>query len=232
MNNVQSVVPVVVGASVAETPASDMGEASPHGRSSVPAAQMSVAVATGREGLRDDLIRPLLLSGVCAVGWAAAILAGHYCDFGPMLHRIGLAVHILALVFSFGTILVIDWIGFLWLLGKRAIHEPGRLEAAAKPLIWGGLALLLASGALIHPDLSSTPTRVKLACVLVLMLNGLWIAPVMRRVLALPPDTRFGAVGRWLRMRLMIALAISQTCWWSAALIGMLNSTLRRWSGS
>jgi hypothetical protein len=176
--------------------------------------------------------RLVLLGMLCAAGWLASVLVGHYVDCGPELHRIGLAVHILALVLSFGTILVVDWLGLLWLLGKVEMHASGKLEAAAKPLIWGGLALLLISGALIDPDLTSLVTVVKLTSVLILMLNGLSIAPAMHRLLALPPRTRFTDLTRGLRLRLMIALSVSQTCWWTAVLIGLLNSTLRRWAGA
>ncbi|GAA1497831.1 hypothetical protein [Paeniglutamicibacter kerguelensis] len=176
--------------------------------------------------------RRAALAGLCMAGWSASVLVGHNMDTAQEVHRIGLAVHILALVISFGTILVIDWIGLLWLMGKREIHEPGRLESAAKPLIWGGLAMLLASGAFINPDLGSIPTRVKLVCVLVLMLNGLAIAPLMHWLLAMPSTTRFGEVARGLRARLMVALTVSQACWWTAVLIGLLNSTLRRWTGN
>ncbi|WP_231754866.1 hypothetical protein [Pseudarthrobacter sp. GA104] len=176
--------------------------------------------------------RLVLLGVLCTAGWLASVLVGHYVDCGPELHRIGLAVHILALVLSFGTILVVDWLGLLWLLGKMEMHESGKLEAAAKPLIWGGLALLLVSGALISPDLTSTVTVVKLVAVLVLMLNGLSIAPAMHRLLALPPSTRFSELTKRLRLRLLIALTVSQTCWWTAVLIGLINSTLRRWAGA
>lgn len=175
-------------------------------------------------------VRLVVLGGLCTAGWLASVLIGAGVDCGPELHRLGLAVHIIALVLSFGTILVVDWLGLLWLLGKVQMHESGKLEAAAKPLIWGGLALLLASGALIDPDLTSPVTAVKLGCVLVLMLNGLSIAPAMHRLLAMPPHTRFGELARRLRLRLMVALTISQACWWTAVLIGLVNSTLRRWS--
>ena len=178
---------------------------------------------------RQRLVR---LGMLCTAGWLASVLVGHYVECGPELHRIGLAVHILALVLSFGTILVVDWLGLLWLLGKVEMHASGKLEDAAKPLIWGGLALLLISGALIDPDLTSLVTVVKLASVLILMLNGLSIAPAMHRLLALPPRTRFTELTRRLRLRLMIALTVSQTCWWTAGLIGLLNSTLRRWTGA
>lgn len=176
--------------------------------------------------------RLVLLGVLCTAGWLASVLVGHYVDCGPELHRIGLAVHILALVLSFGTILVVDWLGLLWLLGKMEMHESGKLEAAAKPLIWGGLALLLVSGALISPDLTNMVTVVKLIAVLVLMLNGLSIAPAMHQLLALPPSTRFSELTRGLRLRLLIALTVSQTCWWTAVLIGLINSTLRRWTSA
>lgn len=185
------------------------------------------SAATGGKRTR----RLVLLGVLCTAGWLASVLIGHHVDSGPELHRIGLAVHILALVLSFGTILVVDWLGLLWLLGRVHMHESGKLEAAAKPLIWGGLALLLASGALIDPDLASPVTAVKLVAVLILILNGLSIAPAMHELMALPPETRFGELGRKLRLRLMIALSVSQACWWTAVLIGLINSTLRRWSG-
>ena len=182
-------------------------------------------------GRKSQRTRLVMLGALCTAGWTASLLVGHFVDCGPELHRIGLAVHILALVLSFGTILVVDWLGLLWLLGKVKMHESGKLEAAAKPLIWGGLALLLVSGALIDPDLTTPVTLIKLACVLVLMLNGLSIAPAMHQLLALPTGTRFGELGRRLRLRLMVALSISQACWWTAVLIGLINSTLRRWAG-
>jgi hypothetical protein len=143
----------------------------------------------GMLGCEDRGSCPLGATGVAGV--LASVLVGHYEDCGLELHRIGLAVHILALVLSFGTILVVDWLGLLWLLGKVEMHASGKLEAAAKPLIWGGLALLLVSGALIDPDLTSPVTVIKLVSVLILMLNGLSIAPAMHRLLALPPRTRF-----------------------------------------
>jgi hypothetical protein len=180
---------------------------------------------------RRQTIRLFLLGVLCTAGWLASLLVGHFVDCGPELHRIGLAVHILALVLSFGTILVVDWLGLLWLMGKVHMHESPKLEKAAKPLIWGGLALLLASGALIQPDLTNPVTAVKLGCVLILMLNGLSIAPAMHKMFALPRETRFSELGRRLRTRLLIALSISQACWWTAVLIGLVNSTLRRWTG-
>jgi hypothetical protein len=224
--------PAPAGATPASPKGSSMSPAAP--APAPPGAPQTLhepQIGRAPAGRKSQRLRLVLLGALCTAGWTASLLVGHFVDCGPELHRIGLAVHILALVLSFGTILVVDWLGLLWLLGKVQMHESGKLEAAAKPLIWGGLALLLVSGALIDPDLSNPVTAIKLACVLVLMLNGLSIAPAMHQLLALPAHTRFGELGRRLRLRLMVALSISQACWWTAVLIGLINSTLRRWAG-
>lgn len=205
------------------------GAPAPATRTELAAEPARAMPVTASGGQRTQLI---LLGILWTAGWLASVVIGHHVNFGPELHRIGLAVHILALVMSLGTILVVDWLGLLWLLGKAQMHGSGKLEAAAKPLIWGGLALLLASGVLIRPDLTNPATAIKLGCVLVLILNGLSIAPAMHRLLALPAATRFGQLARVLRLRLMIALSVSQACWWTAVLIGLINSTQRRWSGT
>jgi hypothetical protein len=179
-----------------------------------------------------ERVRLTALGVLCTAGWLASVLVGQNLKIGLVLHEIALAVHIMAMVVSLGAILLIDWVGLLWLLGRREIHEPGRVESAAKPLIWGGLAMLLISGAFIGPDLGDTPTVVKLVCVLVLMLNGLAIAPVMHRLLAMPESTAFTQLCRGVRARMLIALTVSQTCWWTAVIVGLLNSTLRRWPES
>ena len=176
--------------------------------------------------------RMVLLGGLCTAGWLASVLVGHNVAWGPEVHRVGLAVHILALVLSFGAVLVVDWLGLLWLLGRRELRESARLEAAAKPLIWGGLALLLASGALVHPELGTPVTAVKLVCVLLLMLNGPSVGRAVHQLFALPARTRFGEIGRVLQLRLLMALCISQACWWTSVLIGLFNSTARRWTGA
>ncbi len=191
------------------------------------------AVCTGGS-TRRPAIRPAaktgLLALLCCAAWLASVLGGGILDVGADLHRVALAAHVLALVLSFGAILTLDWVGLLWLLGRRDVHDTRRLESAAQPLIWGGLALLLASGALMRPDLASPLTQLKLGCVLVLMLNGLALARVMKQLHVLPPETLFTHVAARLRARLLLALCISQACWWTSVLVGLLNSALRRWA--
>jgi hypothetical protein len=176
-------------------------------------------------------LKLVLLGLGCSAAWLASVLIGGFLDPGPAIHRTALAAHILALVLSFGAILVLDWVGLLWLLGRRDAHDTHRLDSAAQPLIWGGLAILLISGALLHPELSSPSTQTKLVSILVLMLNGLVLTQTMKQLHRLPPGTLFTAMAAGLRARLLAALCISQTCWWTSVLVGLLNSTLRRWTG-
>ena len=186
---------------------------------------------SGRPAGKPTLKLALLAVG-CSAAWLASVLIGGSFDPGVQIHRVALAAHILALVLSFGAILVLDWVGLLWLLGRRDVHDTRRLDSAAQPLIWGGLAILLISGALLHPDLASPPTQIKLVSILVLMLNGLVLTKTMKQLHQLPPETLVTAMAAGLRARLLAALCISQTCWWTSVLVGLLNSTLRRWTGT
>lgn len=191
-----------------------------------PAAQNGPAGPTAKPTLKL-----MLLALLCSAGWLASVLVGGSLAPGPEIHRFALAAHILALVLSFGAILVLDWVGLLWLLGRRDVHDTRRLESAAQPLIWGGLAILLVSGAMLNPDLSSPPTQVKLVSILVLMLNGLVLTQAMKQLHQLPPGTLFTAMAAGLCARLIAALLISQMCWWTSVLVGLFNSSLRRWAG-
>ena len=84
-------------------------------------------------------------------------------------------------------------------------------------LIWDGLTGLTVSGLLLHPNLASWPTRIKLGIVLVVGLNGLCAHHLTPR-LANPPAPRP------LLIRAATCAAISQTGWWSATVIGFLNA--------
>ncbi|WP_253182800.1 hypothetical protein [Arthrobacter sp. SW1] len=160
-----------------------------------------------------------------AVGtWALSVLLASVLHVEGQVHTVSKVVHVLAMVLSFGAILVVDWHGFLWLLGRRKLAETVRLDGAAGPLIWAGLVLLLASGAFLNPDLGKALTVVKLIAVLVLIVNGIMLIPLMRRLVRLPADTPFGGLGAGQRFHMLACLVVSQACWWTAIVVGFLNS--------
>ena len=71
-----------------------------------------------------------------------------------------------------------------------------RLAAAAGPLIWTGLFGLIATGALLKPDLSSPLTVTKLLLVLLVAWNGAAMSVLRRRLAALPHHLKPGEMPR------------------------------------
>jgi hypothetical protein len=129
-----------------------------------------------------------------------------------------LFAHLAALVIGFGGVIVIDWLGLLWMLGRGTLTEVTRAASGLHPLIWSALAVLVISGALLHPDMSSALTRVKLALVLVIAVNGLF-ATALQRALDRVGDRPPGG----LLVRAASASTVSQASWWATMAIGFAN---------
>ncbi|WP_424888238.1 hypothetical protein [Streptomyces sp. XH2] len=158
---------------------------------------------------------------VCAA-WGAAVWVSGHLRVDASLHTAALFVHLATLALGFGAVLVADYYGMLWLTGRMSLMDTldsaGRLHTP----IWAGLAGLVGSGVLLHPDTSSTPTRIKLVMVLALSLNGLQAGLLNRRMAAArrpggQPPRRFLAWGAGTAL-------VSQACWWGAVIIGFRNS--------
>ncbi|MBZ4318425.1 hypothetical protein [Streptomyces huiliensis] len=157
---------------------------------------------------------------VCAA-WSAAVWISAHLRADASLHSAALFAHLATLVLGFGAVLVADYYGLLWLTGRMALTEA--LDGAARlhTPIWAGLTGLVGSGMLLHPDTSSTLTRVKLVMVLVLSLNGLQAGLLNRRAAGLRPSEQPSR--RFLAWGAGTAL-VSQLCWWGAVIVGFRNS--------
>lgn len=157
----------------------------------------------------------LAASALAVVVWIAVHLT-----VDPVLHKAGLFVHLASLVIGFGGVLMADYLVLRWLAGRssfaEALHGTNRLHAP----IWIGLVGLVASGAVLEPNLASILTRTKLALVLILTINGLQ-ALILSRRLAHHTSAPLGA-------RLLVWAAgtglVSQFSWWGAIFIGFLNA--------
>ncbi|WP_410670892.1 hypothetical protein [Amycolatopsis sp. cmx-4-68] len=135
-------------------------------------------------------------------------------------HDVALFAHLASLVLGLGAVLVADYFFVLWVFGRVSFAEAVRSASRLHLLVWGGLTGLVASGALLEPDLGSAATVVKLCLVGVLAVNGVH-ATVLGGRLALAGD----AVPFRLLARGAVTTAISQLCWWGAVVIGFLNAT-------
>jgi hypothetical protein len=157
------------------------------------------------------------------VAWLLSVTLSTTVHADTFVHNIAVVLHVLFLVVAFGAIILVDWHGFLWLLGRRELAEIIRLDGAATPLIWGGLAGLLATGVFLNPHLTNPMTGIKLGAVLVLSLNGIMLIPLMRRLARLQSPTAFEDLSAGQRGHLVSCLLISQLCWWTAIIIGFIN---------
>ncbi|MFI9045616.1 hypothetical protein [Streptomyces sp. NPDC053427] len=157
---------------------------------------------------------------VCAA-WGAAVWVSGHLQADASLHTAALFVHLATLVLGFGAVLVADYYGLLWLTGRMALTDALDSAARLHTPIWAGLAGLVGSGMLLHPDTSSTLTRIKLVMVLLLSLNGLQAGLLNRRMAARRPSEQ--PPRRFLAWGAGSAL-ISQVCWWGTVITGFRNS--------
>lgn len=162
-----------------------------------------------RESERSTRRLVLVLSAVAAVAWLFSVTMSTAVRVGGYAHNMAAVLHVLSLVVSFGAIILVDWHGFLWLIGRRRLAETIRLDGAATPLIWSGLAGLMATGVFLNPHLDNPMTDVKLAAVLILSLNGIMLIPLMRRLVHLPPDTPFRRLAAGQQIHLLVCLVIA-----------------------
>ena len=160
-----------------------------------------------------------------AAGWAAAISISTLLVPPPWLHTVALFVHLASVIVGLGAVLMVDWYALLWVTEWRTVRDLRQVDITLKLPIWIGIIGLLASGALLQPDLSSPLTLVKLGAVLVLSLNGVAITRWTVHLARFPRKTRFSSLPRAARLRFIASATISQIAWWTAVIIGMTNST-------
>lgn len=160
----------------------------------------------------------LAAAGAVSAVWGAALWLSLHVETDQTLRAVALFVHLAALAAGFGAVLVVDWGGVLWMLGKRRLTDVLSLAHTCHAVIWFGLAALTVSGALLHPDLTTLRTQVKLGVVLGLALNGIQAHALQQRLEAVN-----GSPGRGLLLRSTVSASISQAGWWTATVIGFLT---------
>lgn len=150
------------------------------------------------------------------VAGGASIAVAATASPSPMTHNVAHFVHFAALVVGLGAVMVVDWSGFLWVIGRRELPQVLGMAATVAVPIWIGYAGLVFSGLLLEPDLASPWTRIKLALVIIIGLNGVFIAwqhAALQRI----DSPRLLVVGTMSAM-------VSQGCWWGATVVGFLNA--------
>lgn len=157
--------------------------------------------------------------------WAVVLVASSLVVPSEATFRVALFVHLVALVVGFGSVLVLDVHGVLWLVRRRTLTDLVRLTDALTPLVWVGFFGLLVSGVFLEPNLAVPRTALKVVLVLVAGLNGLWAHQLSRRLATQQRTRGPDQVDQGLLARVMASGGISQTAWWGATLIGLLNTS-------
>lgn len=150
---------------------------------------------------------------------AAALWVSAHLHPDATLHKVALFAHVASLVVGFGAVLVADYLLILWLLRRStfaaAVHGASKLHVP----IWIGVIGLVLSGILLEPDLAVGTTRVKLAFVALLTLNGLQATVLSKRV-----EASAGALSLGLLTWGGVTTTVSQICWWGSLVIGFLTA--------
>ncbi len=139
--------------------------------------------------------------------------------------------HLASLILAFGSVLVIDVFGILWIFKKKTLSEIFKVAAVTQALIWIGWFGLVATGVplLIMKGLVDELTLLKLFFVGLAGLNGLFLDRIKKEGEKIPDTARPPAR---LIFRISLGSALSQISWWGATIVGFYHATVEhvvRW---
>jgi hypothetical protein len=168
--------------------------------------------------------RILAYAGVAAA-WVASVWISTLLAPPEWLHLLALFAHLASLVVGLGAVLAIEWHALLWATGWSSVRELRQADKTMILPVWVGVGGLLASGALLQPQLDSIQTVIKLIAVLVVAINGVALTRWTGELGRLPANASFRTLPRRVRVGFVTSAIVSQVAWWTAVFIGMLNST-------
>jgi hypothetical protein len=163
------------------------------------------------------------LLGVVAATMLGLIFLSTLLNPPHWLQLFALFIHLISLVVGFGSVLAVDWYGLLSVSRRVTIGDVLLTAERMTPLIWIGLAGLTVSGVVLKPDLSSWLIVVKLSCVL-----GVGIVGVLALSTSRLMERQMPTPARSVVRRGMVLAVASQTCWWTAVIIGFMTNQAAR----
>jgi len=158
------------------------------------------------------------------LGWWASLVVGYSGSMDPSLRGFVLFLHLMALTIGLGAAVMIEYAGGLWAIGRGTLTSLLRTEERLAVPAWIGYAGLLVTGAMLAPDPHSPATALKLAAVLLVGMNGISVQRLTTELDRLPGDLPFARAPRRLRVWSIWSGTLSQLGWWTAVLIGTLNT--------
>jgi len=138
--------------------------------------------------------------------------------------KLALFVHLVAFALGFGAVLLVDIIGALWVARRVKKSQLLWVSSIAQKVIWVSVVLLVISGGFLLPETLSPRTKVKLAAVVFLIANG-FVLDRLHKLTKQAQADDFWAMPRSLQLMNVAAISLSQLLWWTAVIIGFLNSS-------
>ncbi|WP_374976145.1 hypothetical protein ACEYYH_20580 [Microbacterium trichothecenolyticum] len=161
------------------------------------------------------------------IAWLLSIWIGTSVVPNEWLHAPALFGHLASVIVGLGAAVLLEMSGLLWMLRRTSLDDLRRTEPPVTALAWLGIAGLFATGAFLQPDLSQPLTAIKMIAVLVAAMNGVAMTRLTDQLDRLPGRVRFSALPATLRLWCVWSAVVSQSAWWTAVLIGMLNTASR-----
>jgi membrane-associated protease RseP (regulator of RpoE activity) len=138
-----------------------------------------------------------------------------------------LFIHLVSLITGFGSVIVVDTFGLLWLLKIKGItlERVNSVAAVTQRLIWIGWGGLVFSGLFLitMKGYVDNLTKIKLFFVLMIGLNGIFLHFIKKGLERLKDQEKVPALYMF---RIALASTISQLGWWGALSIGFVH---RHW---
>lgn len=182
---------------------------------------MSIAL---RERVRTARHRRAVAYWAVLLGMSASVLFGSALEPPRWVHLGALFVHLGAVIVGLGGAVVLELIGLQWMAGHRSLDEVRRTAQTVTPVAWIAIVGLLVSGAFLSPDLRDPPTVVKMVAVLVVAMNGVAMTRLTAALGRMPALTPFPALPARVKLWCVWTAVLSQSSWWTAVIIGMLNT--------
>lgn len=133
-----------------------------------------------------------------------------------------LFIHLSGLILGFGSVLVTDLYGLLWIRDRVRFPQLVSVSGVTEKFIWAGWGLMVAAGIplLILKGVIDNLMILKLFFVAIIGINGISLHMLHKKVCGYEEGDQVPSVTLF---RLALALFVSQLAWWGAVVIGFLH---------
>ncbi|REJ04035.1 hypothetical protein DY023_17140 [Microbacterium bovistercoris] len=183
---------------------------------------MSIALSERRSLARH---RRALGYWAVSIGMFASLWISTQIQPAPWMHLPMLFTHLASVIAGLGATVMLDVKALRWVTGAQQLSDLWLFERSVTPLAWAGITGLLFTGAFLQPSLDEPITALKMVAVFVAAMNGVALGRLTDTLRRMPPDTRFAAAPTRLKLWCLSSAATSQIAWWTAVIIGMLNTS-------